>query len=93
MSTSTLPNRVQILQQKFTQSLGLPFRDLLPKSVIRDALPAEKIKYRRRLFEPFVTLWAFLSQVLDTDRSCHNAFSRVIAWFASVNAEISSEGH
>jgi hypothetical protein len=24
------------------------------------------MKYRRRLFDPFITLWAFLSQMLDT---------------------------
>jgi hypothetical protein len=80
MTILTLPNRVEILKQKFTQSLGLPFRDLLLESTIREALEAEKIKYRQRLFDPFVTLWAFLSQVLDTDKSCHNAVSRVIAW-------------
>jgi len=44
MSISNIPNRVQILKQKFTQSLGLPFRDLLPESIILEALKAEKIK-------------------------------------------------
>lgn len=56
MSIPTLPNRVQILKQKFTQSLGLPFQDLLSESTIREALVAEKIKYRRRLFDPVVTM-------------------------------------
>lgn len=91
MSISTLPNRVQILKQKFTRSIGLPFQDLLSESTIQEVLKAEKIKYRQRLFSPFVTLWAFLSQVLDTDKSCHNAVSRVIAWLACVDAEIPSE--
>ena len=91
MTIATIPNRVKILKQKFTQSLGLPFRDLLPESTIFEALEAERIKYRQRLFDPFVTLWAFLSQVLDTDKTCHNAVSRVIAWLASVDAEIPSE--
>lgn len=90
MSISNIPNRVQILKQRFTQSLGLPFQELLPESTIKEALVAEKIKYRRRLFDPFVTLWAFLSQVLDTDKSCHNTVSRVIAWLASENVEIPS---
>jgi hypothetical protein len=91
MTIATIPNRVKILKQKFTQSLGLPFRDLLSQSIIREAMSAEKIKYRQRLFDPFVTLWAFLSQVLDTDKTCHNAVSRVIAWKARVDAEIPSE--
>lgn len=80
MTFSTIANRVKILKQKFNQSLGLPFRDLLPESTIQQALEAEKVKYRQRLFDPFVTLWAFLSQVLAVDKSCHNAVSRVIAW-------------
>lgn len=46
MSTSTLPSRVQILKEKFTQSVGLPFRDLLNEAIILEALKAEKIKYR-----------------------------------------------
>lgn len=91
MTIPTLPNRVQILKHKFTQSLGLPFQDLLPESTIQAALEAEKISYRQRLFDPFVTLWAFLSQVLDIDKSCANAVSRVIAWLARENTPIPSD--
>ena len=52
-----MTNRVKILKEKFSQSLGLPFGNLLPESVIEQALGELKIKYRRRLFDPFVTLW------------------------------------
>ncbi len=90
MTVSTTSYRVQILASKFTNSLGLPFRELLPESSIQAALDAEKIRYRRRLFDPFVTLWAFLSQVLDSDKSCSNAVSRVIAELAGENAQIPS---
>lgn len=79
MSISRVTNQVQTLKQKFINSLGLPFRDLLPESTIIEVLAAEKITYRRRLFDPFVTLWAFLSQVLEQDKSCANAVSRVTA--------------
>lgn len=58
--------------------------------MIAKALEAEKIKYRRRLFAPFVTLWTFLSQVLDSDKTCQNAVSRVVATLAAANAEIPS---
>jgi hypothetical protein len=67
MTTSNIPNRVQILKDKFTVSVGLPFRELLPEATIQAALNALEIQYRRRLFDPFVTLWAFLSQVLDKE--------------------------
>ncbi len=68
-----MPKPVEILKRKFTNSVGLPFRELLPESTIVEALEAEKIEYRNRLFNPIVTLWAFLSQVLDTQdlRNCH----------------------
>jgi hypothetical protein len=63
----------------------------LPEATIQEALNAFEIKYRRRLFDPFVTLWAFLSQVLDADKSCHNAVSRVIAYLSSENVELPSQ--
>ena len=53
-----------------------------------ETLAAEKIKYRNRLFNPVITLWAFLSQVLDVDKSCSNAVSRVIAWLAGAGIEL-----
>ena len=87
---TTVPNRVKILKHKFTQSLGLPFRDLLSEATIQQAMDEIKIKYRRRLFDPFVTLWVFLSQVLDLDKSCHNAVSRVIAYLVGEGVEIPS---
>lgn len=55
MNITKAPNRVQILKQKFANSLRLPFQDLLPESTIQAALTAEKITYRRRLFDPFVS--------------------------------------
>ncbi len=90
MSNYNVPNRVKILKQKFTQSLGLPFQEVLPEQVIQESIDELKIKHRRRLFDPFVTLWAFLSQVLDVDKSCHNAVSRVIAYLAGECVEIPS---
>jgi hypothetical protein len=83
-------NRVKILKHKFTQSLGLPFQDLLPESEIQKVLDELKLKYRCRLFAPFVTLWAFLSQVLEPDKSCHNVVSRVISYLVGEGVEIPS---
>ena len=82
--------RVQILKDKFSQSLGLPFKEFLPESVIRQAISELKIKYRKRLFDPIITLWAFLSQVLDSDKTCHNAVSKIIAHLAQEEVEIPS---
>jgi hypothetical protein len=90
MTTTTVPNRVKILKEKFVQTVGLPFQELLPESAIQQVINELKIKYRCRLFDPFVTLWAFLSQVLDPDKSCHNVVSRVISYLASEKVELPS---
>jgi Transposase DDE domain len=82
--------RIQILKDKFNQSLGLPVKELLPESMIKQAISELKIKYRKRLYDPIITLWAFLSQVLDTDKTCHNAVSKVIAHLAQEEVEIPS---
>ncbi len=82
--------RVQILKDKFNSSLGLPFKDLLPPSVIEQALNELKIRYKERLFDPIVTLWAFLSQVIEADKSCHNAVSKIIAYLAKFEVELPS---
>jgi len=82
------PNEWKFSLQKFANSVGLPFQELLPESKIVEALAAEKVKYRNRLFNPIITLWAFLSQVLDTDKSLQNAVSRIIAWLATAGEAI-----
>ena len=87
----TPKSRVQVLVEKYSSSIGLPFQQLLPESFITDAIDEEKIKYRQRIFSPIVTIWAFLSQVLDPDKTCHNAVSRIIAWLAREGLEIPSE--
>lgn len=83
-------NQVEILKQKFANSIGLPFREVLPESAFVEALAAEKVEYRDRLFNPIVTVWAFLSQVLDSDKSLQNAVSRIIAWLAEAGEPIPS---
>jgi hypothetical protein len=82
--------RVQILKEKYSQSLGLPFKELLPETAIKQVISELKIKYKKRLFDPLITLWAFLSQVLDTDKTCHNAVSKIIAHLAQEEVEIPS---
>ena len=76
----TIGNRVAILRYKFAQSIGLSFAEILTESEIEQALQDEGVTYRKRLFCPIVTLWAWISQVLDKDKSCKNALSRVISY-------------
>ena len=79
----TTGNRVAILRQKFAASIGLPFAEILSESEIEHALKNCGVTYRKRLFCPIVTLWAWLSQVLDPDKSCKKAVSRVISYLVA----------
>lgn len=77
------PCQVGGLRQHFTQAPGLPFADVLPAEQVAQALREEKVTFRDRLFSPLVTLWVFLSQVLDPDPSCRQAVARFLAWRAA----------
>jgi hypothetical protein len=79
----TIGNPVAILRQKFAQSIGLPFADVLSESDIEKALKEEGVSYRKWLFCPIVTLWAWLSQVLDKDKSCKKSISRLISYLVA----------
>jgi hypothetical protein len=65
--------------EELESSQGLPFRQLLSGERITAALDSVGIKFRDRIFNPMVTLWAFLSQVIARrDSSCEDAVSRVL---------------
>ncbi len=70
---------VASLKQKMVHSPGLPFQKMLPESTIDASVEAENVFYRKRIFSPAVTVWTFLSQMLDKDKTCKNAVSRIIA--------------
>jgi hypothetical protein len=58
-------------------SNNLPFNEVLSQEKIAQYLKVDGS--RERHFSPEVTLWAFLSQVMDDDQSQQAAISRVIA--------------
>jgi putative transposase len=67
----------------FHQDEGLPFAAVLPVAVVEQAFAEEGVDFgatAHAVFTPAVTLWAFLSQVLEKDKSCRAAVSRVLAW-------------
>lgn len=85
-----MANRAAILKQKFQHSVALPFEPVLPEAMIQRLLQAQGIKYRQTLYTPIVVLWAWLSQVLDEDKSLSNAVKRVIAWLAAAGEAVPS---
>ena len=77
-----MTNRAEILKQQFETSLALPFEQVLSAEVMQSVLEEQEVSYRKSLYTPIVVVWAWISQVLDEDKSLSNAVSRVIAWLA-----------
>jgi hypothetical protein len=61
----------------------LPYHDLLDGDVVEAALAEEQLKFRIRTYTPLITLWTFLTQVLDPDHSCRKAVSSLIAFLVA----------
>lgn len=62
---------------KLKNSKALPFSQVLTKEDLYRHM--QNIKYRDRIFSPEVTLWAFLSQAIEDDKSQQAAVSRIVA--------------
>ena len=80
-ATASRPScQVGRLRQRLALAPPLPFAELLPGDLAEQALRDEGVSFRQRLFTPLLTLWVFLSQVLDADHSCRQAVARFLAW-------------
>lgn len=64
---------------------------MLPESVVQQVLHEQGVQYRQMLYTPIVVLWAWLSQVLDADKSLSNAVNRVVAWMAAVGEAVPAD--
>jgi hypothetical protein len=71
--------QVDFAARRLTQAAGLPFANLLPREQVEQVLRDEEVTWSERLYTPVVTLWVFLSQVLDPDHSMRQAVARLIA--------------
>jgi hypothetical protein len=66
------------IYRRFQQTQGLPFSELLKPEQVVPALAAMGLEFRERIFEPIVTLRAFLSQVLSAVHSCRAVGERLV---------------
>jgi hypothetical protein len=66
------------LRQRLCNSLALPFSELLEISELDELVKNSKVKFYHRLYTPLVTILVFIAQVLDSDRSCRKAVSRLV---------------
>jgi hypothetical protein len=81
---------LETIRARFARNDGLPFADVLTEANILDVLNDHGVKYRDRVFNPFTTIWGFLSQVLSDDHSCRDAVSRIIAHRAASGIRVCS---
>ncbi len=68
--------------KSFRESEVLPFHEILSADMVKSAVASSGIKFKDRIYTPFVTLCLFLSQVFDPDHSCRAAVARLIVWMA-----------
>lgn len=79
-----------ILKKQFSQSIGLPWQEILPNSKLDELLEEEGITYRSRVYTPMVTLWAMLHQVLSADKSLRNTVRCMTSWLTAADVEAPS---
>ena len=65
--------QVRFLRRQFLQDGDLPFTDVLSEKIVSQALTAAGVVWNESIYQPLVTLWVFLSQVLSADHSCRAA--------------------
>src|SRR4051794_26657916 len=82
-----LRRQVDTLRREFLQEGELPFADVLSSGGLAEALAEIRRPWKDRIFNPLVTLWVFLGQVLNADRSCRAAVARLIAHRVSQGLE------
>jgi hypothetical protein len=91
MTTNTIlstSNHPKFVLSSLKVAPGLPFSEVLPAEGLFEEI--KNIEYRDRIYTPDVTVWAFLSQVLNDDQSQQAAVARVISHFSSQGREVPS---
>ena len=80
MSQGSFFGQLAELKAEFHKAPELPFSKVLSHSHIESLLKDLNCTYRDRLYTPSVTLWMFLSQVLDDDHTCRGTVGRLLAY-------------
>lgn len=75
--------QINSAQERLCCEPGLPFSQWLPREMIQAALTQAGVVGREGLYTSWVTLWIFLSQVLDAKQCCLQAVLRFLAYRVS----------
>jgi len=68
------------IQTKLRCASSLVLDLLLPQVVVHRICDEMEYKFRDRIYNPMITVWMFISQVLSADHSCQQAVTRFNAW-------------
>lgn len=82
-------SQVQIVREQLGTE-PLAFGGSVSVEIIQEALSECNIEFRERVYTPWITLWAFLSQVMSADHSCRYAVCQVIAYLAAQGRRVCS---
>jgi putative transposase len=78
----------------FLADKGLPFAQVLPAAEVAEAFATEGVRFGttpHAVFTPALTLWAFLSQVVDDAKACRAAVLRVAVLLIALGRRPCSE--
>jgi Transposase DDE domain len=79
------------LRQQAQAQPGLGLDDVLPEAMVRQVLREEGADWKRVLYTPWLTFWAFFWQALSPDHSCRAAVKRIAAWMGRHGEAIDDE--
>jgi hypothetical protein len=74
---------VKVQAKALREADALQYHDLIDRQVVEAALKEENLQFRVRIYTPMITLWTFMTQVLDTDHSCRKAVRSLMAFLVS----------
>jgi hypothetical protein len=73
----------QVQAKTLREADVLPYHDLIDRQLVDAALEEENLRFRVRIYTPLITLWTFMTQVLDPDHSCRKAVRSLTAFLVS----------
>jgi putative transposase len=94
MAQSTAPRlRFQFfrLQQRAAAQPELGLDGILPEAEVQRILDEEGATWKRVVYTPWLTFWAFFWQALSPDHSCRAAVKRIAAWMARRGEKLDDE--
>jgi len=81
--------------RKRLEERPLAFEDALSRELIGQAIEDSGLEFRERKLPPWLTLWAFIGQMLDGYAGCGSAVTQIVSWYVSQGKEpcVPDTGH